>query len=201
MCELLKHFVVSLRISSFGDCNIARVDLEKKMHTRKIFNIRTKSERYFEKHKDIYICFIDYKKAFDRFNHEKLIEKTKLAGLRIIARLYWEQAAVVHTDQEIKIRRGTRQGCILSPYLSNLLTELIFRNIENEYEGVSVGGRRISKLRYADDTSITAVKEHKLNMLAERVNEEGKHFGMKMNIKRQNQKVISKEKEIPNVEF
>lgn len=136
-----------------------------------IFNLRTINERYLEKQKDVYICFINYEKAFDRVNHEKLIEKLKLAGMdgkdvRIIARLYWEQAAVVRTDQGnsegIEIRRGTRQGCVLSPYLFNLFTELIFRAIESEDEGVSVGGRRISNLRYADDTAITAENENEL---------------------------------------
>ena len=57
-----------------------------------------------EKQKDLYICFIDYKKAFDTVNHDKQIEKLKLAGLdgkdvRIIARLYREKAAVVLTEQ------------------------------------------------------------------------------------------------------
>ena len=155
------------------------------------FNRRTINERYLEKQKDVYICFIDYEKAFDRVNHGTLIEKLKLAGMdgkdvRIIARLYWEQAAVVRTDQGnsegIEIRRGTRQGCVLSPYLFNLFTELIFRAIESEDEGVSVGGRRISNLRYADDTAITAENENELQILAERVNQEGKDFGMKMNI-------------------
>ena len=128
------------------------------------------------------MCFIDYEKAFDRVNHENLIEKLKLAGLdgkdvRIIARLYWEQAAVVRTEQGhsegIRIKRGTSQGCVLSPYLFNLFTELIFRVIENEDERVSVGGRRISNLRYADDTAITAENKNTLQTLAERVNEAG----------------------------
>ena len=74
-------------------------------------------------------------------------------------------------------------------------------SIENEDEGVSVGGRRISNLRYADDTAITAENENKLQTLAERVNEECNHFGMKMNIKMTETIVISKEKEIPNVKI
>ena len=175
-----------------------------------IFNLRTINERYLEKQKDVYICFIDYEKAFDRVNHEKLIEKLKLAGMdgkdvRIIARLYWEQAAVVRTDQGnsegIEIRRGTRQGCVLSPYLFNLFTELIFRAIESEDEGVSVGGRRISNLRYADDTAITAENENELQIPAERVNQEGKDFGMKMNIKKTKTMVVSRKSEIPKVKI
>ena len=173
-----------------------------------IYNLRTINERYLEKQKDVYICFIDYEKAFDRVNHDKLIEKLKLAGLdgkdiRIIARLYWEQVALVRTEKgnskEIKIRRGTRQGCVLSPYLFNLFTELIFRVIENDDDGVSIGGRRISNLRYADDTGITAESERELQMLAKRVNEEGKHFEMKMNIKKTKTMVISRKVETHKV--
>ena len=94
-----------------------------------IFNLRTISKRYLEKQSDIYIWFTDIEKAFDRVNHEKLIEKLKLAGLdgkdvRIIARLYWEHAVFVRTEQGnsegIQIRRGKGQWCLLLPYLFNL---------------------------------------------------------------------------------
>ena len=71
---------------------------------------------------------------------------------------------------------------MLSPYLFNLFTELIFRAIESEDERVSVGGRGISNLRYAYDTAITAENENELQILTERINEEEKDFGMKMNI-------------------
>ena len=109
------------------------MDSEKeKVREKEYINLHTINERYLEKQKDVYICFIDYEKAFDRVNHDKLIEKLKLAGLdgkdiRIIARLYWEQeVAVARTEkgnlEGIKIRRGTRQGCVLSPYLFNLFT-------------------------------------------------------------------------------
>ena len=97
-----------------------------------IFNLRTICERSLEMNNDVYICFIDYTKAFDRVKHEKLIECLSEIGiderdLQIITKLYWEQTAAVRTEHgataEFKIRKGVRQGCVLSPSLFNLYTE------------------------------------------------------------------------------
>ena len=88
---------------------------------------------------------------------------------------------------------------MLSPYLLNLFTELLFRAIESEDERGSVGGRRISNLRYADSTAITAENGNELQILAERVNQEGEHFGIKMNIKKIKTMVVSRKSEIPKV--
>ena len=90
---------------------------------------------------------------------------------------------------------------MLSPYLFNIFTELIFRAIESEDEGVSVGGKRISNLRYADDTAMTAENENELQILAKKVNKEGKDFGMKMNIKKTNTMEVSIKSEIPKVKI
>ena len=172
-----------------------------------IFNLRTINERYLEKGKDVYVCFIDYEKAFDRVNHEKLCEVLKSTGIdgkdiRIIARLYWEQLAVVRTEKgnskNIKIKRGTRQGCVLSPYLFNLFTEMIFRSLDPEL-GVSIGGRKVSNLRYADDTALTAESGPELQRIATRVNEAGKAFGMKMNVKKTKTMIVSKKAVVPRV--
>ena len=73
--------------------------------------------------------------------------------------------------------------------------------IENEDDGVVVDGRRICNLRYADDTAIIEENENKLQIPGKRVNAEGKHFGMKMNIKKTKTMVISKKKEISNVKI
>ena len=53
-------------------------------------------EKYIETLKDIYACFIDYSKAFDTVNQEKLIECLKTtdidqSDIALIANLYWEQ--------------------------------------------------------------------------------------------------------------
>ena len=94
-----------------------------------MFNIRTILERQsIEVQQDVYICFIDYTKAFERVDHTKLIECLKEIGvdnkdLQIIAKMYWEQTAVVRTKNRVssgfKIKKGVRQGCVLSPNLYN----------------------------------------------------------------------------------
>ena len=50
-----------------------------------------------------------------------------------------------------KIKRGVRQGCVLSPDLFSLYSEIIMRNIEGQL-GIRVGGHNMINLRYADDT-------------------------------------------------
>ena len=77
------------------------------MGTREgIFNLPPVNERYLEKHKYVYICFIDYEKAFDRVMDEKLCEvltamNFDLKDVRTIANLHWGHVAVVRTKKGI----------------------------------------------------------------------------------------------------
>ena len=115
-----------------------------------------------EVHKDIYICFIDYTKAFDRVKHSKMIDCLKeieanSKDLTIITKMYWEQTANVRTDhkitEEFKIKKGVQLVSVLPPNLFNLNTEKIFREVE-DMKGVVIGGVNINNLRYADDTAM-----------------------------------------------
>ena len=68
----------------------------------------------------------------------------------------------LYTGQEatVRIGKGIRQGCILSPCLFNLYAEYIMRNagLEEAQAGIKIAGRNINNLRYADDTTIMAEK-------------------------------------------
>ena len=94
-----------------------------------------KKAREFQK--NIYFCFIDYAKAFDCVDHNKLWKILKEMGipdhLTCLSRnLYAVQEATVRTGHGttdwFKIRKGVHQGCILSSCLFNLYAEYIMRN-------------------------------------------------------------------------
>ena len=78
----------------------------------------------------------------------------------LLRNLYAGQEATVRTEHGttdwFQIRKGLRQGCILSPCLFNLYAEYIMRNagLEKTQAGIKIAGRNINNLRCADDTTL-----------------------------------------------
>ncbi|XP_019391727.1 PREDICTED: connector enhancer of kinase suppressor of ras 2-like [Crocodylus porosus] len=71
-----------------------------------IFVVQMLSERAIEMRKDLFLCFIDYTKAFDRVKHEelmKILEELDIDGndLRILRNLCWDQTAAVKIENEL----------------------------------------------------------------------------------------------------
>ena len=162
-------------------------------------------ERCIEVQKDLYICFIDYFKAFDKVKHEKLFEmlnQLDIDGkdLRVLRNLYWDQTAAVRVGGELSeytnIKRGVRQGCVMSPDLFNLYSEVILRNLDGS-EGLKANGENLNNLRYADDTSLLAGSEEDLQRLLNIVVEESEKLGLSLNVKKTECMVVSKKKNNP----
>lgn len=165
-----------------------------------IFCLNNITQRCIEKQQDIYACFIDYAKAFDRVHHTHMIkcmEKIGIDGkdIRIITSLYWHQKAAIRIQNKLSpytpIKRGVRQGCVLSPYLFNIYTEFIFRE-STEMNGVNIGGRNINNLRYADDTVLITNNQEDLQSLVNTVKENSEINGLEMNVKKTKVMVMSK---------
>ena len=87
-----------------------------------IFVLRRLVERSVEKQRDVYICFIDYSKAFDTVKHESLVELLQSLDVdksetRLLTNLYWKQTAAVRCGDDISewldIKQGGSQGCVL----------------------------------------------------------------------------------------
>ena len=108
----------------------------------------------------------------------------------LLRNLYAGQEAIVRTrhgtTDGFQIRKGVRQGCILSPCLFNLHAEDIMRNagLEEAQAGIKIAGRNINNLRYADDTSLMAGSEEELKSLLMKVKVESEKAGLKLNIQK-----------------
>uniref|UniRef100_A0A8D2KTX7 ribonuclease H n=1 Tax=Varanus komodoensis TaxID=61221 RepID=A0A8D2KTX7_VARKO len=160
-----------------------------------IANIRWIMEKAREFQKNIYFCFIDYAKAFDCVDHNKLWQVLKEMGVPdhlicLLRNLYAGQEATVRTGHGttdwFKTEKGVRQGCILSPCLFNLYAEHIIRKagLDESPVGIKIAGRNINNLGYADDTTLMAESEEELKSLLMRVKEESAKVGLKINIKK-----------------
>ena len=160
-----------------------------------IATIRWIIEKARDFRKNIYFCFIDYAKAFDCVDHNKLWEILKEMGIPdhrtcLLRNLYAGQKATVRTGHGktdwFQIGKGAHQGCILLPCLFNLCAEYITRNagLEEAQAGIKIAERSINNLRYADDTTLMAESEEELKGLLRKVKEESEKVGLKFNIQK-----------------
>ena len=113
------------------------------------------------------ICFIDYAKAFDCVDHNKLWKILQEMGILdyltcLLRNLYSGQEATVRTGHGTKdwfqIGKGVCQGSF------NLYADYIMRNagLEEAQVRIKIAGRKINNLRHADDTTLMAESEEEL---------------------------------------
>ena len=133
-------------------------------------------EKAREFQKNIYFCFIDYAKALDCVDHNKLWKILKEMGIPdhltcLLRNLYEGQEATVRTGHEttdwFQTGKGVCQGCILSLCLFNLYAEYIMRNarLDEAQAEMKTAWRNVNNLRYADDTTLMAESEEELKSL------------------------------------
>ena len=147
-------------------------------------NIRWIIEKAREFQKNIYFCFVDYAKAFDCVDHNKLWKILQEMGIPyhhtcLLRNLYAGQEATGRTGHGttdwFQIEKELLQGCILSPCLFNIYAvKYIMRNsgLEDAQAGTKIARRNINNLRYADDITLMAESEEELKSLLMKVKEE-----------------------------
>ena len=138
--------------------------------------------------KNIYFYFIDYAKAFDCVDHNKLWKILRDIGIPddltcLLRNLCAGQEATVQTrygtTDWFQIRKGVLQSCILSPCLFNLNARL-----DEAQAGINIARRNINNLRYADDNTLMAESEEELKSLLMKMKEESENIGLKLNIQK-----------------
>ncbi|KAL6059823.1 hypothetical protein STEG23_005933 [Scotinomys teguina] len=111
------------------------------------------------------IISLDAEKAFDKIQHPfmmKALERVGIQGtfLNIIKAIYSKPTANIKLNGEklkaIPLKSGTRQGCPLSPYLFNIVLEVLARAIRQhkEIKGIQIGKEEVKISLFADDMKI-----------------------------------------------
>ena len=153
--------ILQARLQQYMNCELPDVQagFRKGRGTRdQIVNIHWIIEKAREFQKNIYFCFIDYVKAFDSVDHNKLWKILKEMGIPdhltcFLRNLYAGQEATVRTGHGttdwFQIRKGVCQGYILSPCLFNFYAEYIMRNagMEKTQAEIKIARRNINNLR------------------------------------------------------
>ena len=170
-----------------------KLDLEKQEEPEiKLPTSVGSSKKAREFQKNIYFCFIDYAKAFDCVDHNKLWKILQEMGIPdhptcLLRNLYAGQEATVRpghgTTDWFQIGKGVRQGSVLSPCLFNLYAEYIMQNarLDETQAGFKTAGRNTNNLRFEDDTTLMAESEEELKSHLMKVKEEGENIGLKLN--------------------
>src|SRR5438132_2700983 len=168
--------------------------------------MRTICERSLEHGNEVFICFVDFEKAFDRIDWLKMLDILKEIGVdwrdrRLIMNLYLNQKAIVRIQQEYsdggEIGRGVRQGCSLSPLVFSIYAEaMMVEAMEGIEEGIKVGGKLIKDVRFADDQGMIAKSEPGLQKIMDGLNSTSLEYGMKINIKKTKVMKVSKVGEV-----
>ena len=183
MCARLQHYLNQ-------ELPDVQAGFRKGRETRdQIVNIYWIIEKAREFQKNIYLCFINYTKAFDSVDHNKLWNALKEMGISdhltcLLRSLYSDQETTVRTlygtTDWFKIEKGVQQGCLF-----NLYVEYIRRDsrLDGLQAGIKIGGRNINNFRYVDDINLMVESKEEPKSLLMRVKEESERAGLKLNIK------------------
>jgi len=101
----------------------------------------------------------------------------------LLAKLYRKQLAkvkVVGTLSEwFRVKKGVRQGCVLSPYLVNILVEMVMRETLDGFQGgLQTVGQMVTNLCYADDIILMATSEAELQELVDHLDQVGHKYSL-----------------------
>ena len=168
--------ILQENLQQYVNCELPDVqpDFGKGRETKdQIANICWIIKKVSEFQKNILFCFVDYTKAFNGVDHNKLWKILKEMGLPdhltcLLRNLYAGQETVVRTGHGavdwFRIGKGACQGCILSSCLFNFYAEYIMRNagLDEAQAGIKIARRNINNLKHADDTTLMAESEEEL---------------------------------------
>lgn len=162
--------------------------------TDHIATLRIIIEQALEWQNKMYLNFIDFEKAFDRVNREKMwliLENYGIPEKYInIIKLFYKNytAQVLHNGtltRKFEIQTGVRQGCVLSPTIFIILMDWVMTRAVRNKTGIRWNVfHQLEDLEFADDVCLLSEKRQHMQKKTEKIAKEAKKLGLKINVKK-----------------
>ena len=188
------------RVKEITECRISREQgafMKGKGCIDQIFTVKMVAEKYLAKGRKMYAAFMDLEKAYDRVDWDGLWEVLGIYGvggrlLRGVKAFYKDASACVRSGGELselfEIKRGVRQGCVMSPWLFNIYMDGVIREMKARggEKGVELEGEggvwNLATSLFADDTVLMAGSEGDLQKLVDEFYIACTRRGLKVNV-------------------
>ena len=157
-----------------------------------LFTLRLLIEKYYEHGRDLYICYVDFQKAFDSVWRRGLWQIMRHLGydtkiIRLLESMYRNTASSVRVGPRGELSDwfetlvGVLQGCVLSPLLFNVMLEIVVAmSLEERDIGATISGFLCSNLRFADDIALLAESSGDLQSQVNNLHAVSTQFGLKI---------------------
>jgi hypothetical protein len=157
-----------------------------------LFSLRLLSEKYHEYGRDLYICYVDFQKAFDSVWRKGLWQVMRHLGydnkiIRLLESMYRSTVSSVRVGAQDELSSwfetlvGVLQGCVLSPLLFNIMLEVVMAlSLDNSDIGATISGFLCSNLRFADDIALLSESETDLQSQIDSLHTYSTRFGLKI---------------------
>ena len=159
-----------------------------------MFVIRTLFEKYVKKEKKpLYICFVDFRKAFDQVWHTGLYYKLLKYNIRgnffhLIENMYNNSRACIKTKggltESFKVTAGVKQGEILSPNLFNLYINDLPSELPVDRDTPYLGIHDVRCLMYADDLFLCSLSPSGLQNSLDNLSSYCEKWHLEINLKK-----------------
>ena len=186
--RLLAHLEENNTISD------TQIGFKKKARTSDhIFVINTLTRKFNGMKKDIYMCFVDFQKAYDSVWREALLLKLLRVGIKgnffgVLKNMYSDCESCIKSDGELSrffaCDTGVRQGDVMSPNLFNIYINDLPDLFADDPDSPMLGDRKISCLLYADDLVLMSVSVEGLQSKLDRLHKYCQEWELSINVRK-----------------